>query len=173
MDVRREHGLINKHYRHHTRNYGDHVVWFEFDKEETEYDNIYDYGDVGTAGRTYKTGVPIPTIYVEEIEDQNRAIEEGRQPVENIRAIFSMEDLRRCGITEPWEYQPHLNDLFFYDGRYFKVYEYRVRGRLRGEVLVAVEGVEVYVDQEMTFDNAPVTGYTENYAWPNTLPKVV
>lgn len=176
MEVSRELDLINKHIRHHHETAGESVVWFEFlslASGGSTYDDIYDEGDTTGNGRNYAPGIEIPTVYVEEIEDENRAIEEGRQPTQNVKLTIAIKDMIEAGVTSPHEYQPHLNDMFLYDGRYFSVYRYQARGRLRNEVLVAVEGVETYAEQEFVYDVAPNYSPSTTLPWPTTLPKVV
>jgi hypothetical protein len=176
MDIRRELSQIRRHYREYTRNYGESIVWFEYLPQTTPasagsiYDDVYDEGIVGTGGRRYKAGVVIPTLMVTETEDQKRAIPEGRQPVELTNFVASIEDFRTAGVTDPFEYQRHLNDMFLYDGRYFAIATYRVRGRLRDDVMVVVEGIEVYINQEMPFDVGPASMGTQNLPWPTALP---
>jgi hypothetical protein len=178
MDLRREVSQIRRHYREYTRNYGETVVWFEYIPQTTPasagsiYDDVYDEGIVGASGRKYKAGVTIPTLQISEQEDQKRAIPEGRQPVELTNFVASIEDFRNAGVSDPFEYQRHLNDMFLYDGRYFSIATYRVRGRLRDDVMVVVEGIEVYVDQEMPFDPGPAAMSIQNLPWPTALPSI-
>jgi hypothetical protein len=134
------------------------------------YDDVYDEGNFTGAGRKYRDAVALPTIYVEEVEDESRAIEEGRQPTQNMRITMLFKDLVDAGIEDPEEYRPHLNDMFMYDNRYYNVYRYKARGRLRNEVIVAVEGVEVYLDQELVLDLPPVYSPDVDLPWPATLP---
>jgi hypothetical protein len=174
MDVQRELSLINKHIRHHHTEAGETIYWYEqlpFDVAGgSTYDDVYDEGNFTGAGRKYKPAVLLPTIYVEEIEDESRAIEEGRQPTQNMRITMLFRDLVEAGIEDPEEYRPHLNDMFMYDNRYYNVYRYKARGRLREEVIVAVEGVEVYVEQELVLDLPPVYSPDVDLPWPATLP---
>lgn len=178
MDLRRELNSIRRHYREYTRNYGETVVWFEYLTATTPasagsiYDDVYDEGIAGPNGRKYKSGVTIPVLMITETEDQKRAIPEGRQPVELTNFVASIEDFRAAGVTDPFEYQKHLNDMFLYDGRYFSLATYRVRGRLRDDVLVVVEGIEVYINQEMPFDPGPAAMGVQNLPWPTTLPTI-
>lgn len=177
-DVRRELSLINKHVRQHNREAGEFIVWFEYLEEGTPggtvHDDVYDMGSpVAGEGRTYATGVPIPTIYVDEREDQYYADQDGRQPIQNILVTILYDDMYRAGISDPYEYQPHLNDVFYYQGRYFKVYTYQARGRLQNEVIISVNGYEVYIDQEMPFDPGPETPETQSFDWPTSFPSLV
>jgi hypothetical protein len=171
VDVQREHRLINKHAKRRNREAGESLIWYEFLPlgEGSSYDDVYDEGDVGPIGRAYGSGIVIPTIYVEEVEDDFRAIDTGRQPVQNLQVVMLMDEVIRSGLTEPWEYQPHLNDMFYYDGRYYKVFRYKVRGRLHNDVLLSVGGTEIYVDQEMNLDVPPTPPFVENLPWPSTF----
>lgn len=173
LDLRRELNNINKHYERHQRQAGEAVVWYEFLSlsEGSVYDDVYDESPRGVTGLTYKAGVTIPTLFVSEEEDNNRAIDNGRQPIQNTDLVISMKAMIGAGITAPWEYQPRMKDIFLYDGRYYSVATYIVRGRLRGEVLVRISGKEVYVDQEMTNDVFSSSHpYLEDLPWPDTLP---
>jgi hypothetical protein len=175
MDVRRELSLIRKNYREYHRTVGESVTWFEFiplgnsPSASSYYDPVYDEGVYGTGGRRYKKGITFPVLLINETEDQKRSIPEGRQPVELTNFVASIEDMRNAGISSPFEYQHHLNDMFLYDGRYFTVTSYRVRGRARDDVLVVVEGLEVYINQELEFDPGPSALSINNLPWPNSF----
>jgi hypothetical protein len=173
MDVRRELDLINKHLDRHTRGAGESIIWYQFLPlgEGSTYDDIYDESPQGPTGLSYEPGIVLPTVYVEEIEDTNRAIDTGRQPTQNLNVLVTMENMVKSGIKHPNEYQPHMKDMFFYDGRYFSVVEYRVRGRLRNDVVVSIDGKETYIDQEHVNDlflpdHAPSI---QDFPWPDTF----
>lgn len=171
MDTRIERALINKHVRRKARNLGRSMLWYEFlnFNEGSEYDDIYDTGPAGPAGRSYRSGISIPIVHIDEIEDDSRSMAEGRQPVMNIVLKVLMDDMIKVGITEPWEYERHLNDIFYFDGRYFSVYRYRPRGLLKGEVIVMIQGIEIFLDQDFVFDNTPQESI-QNLPWPDSLP---
>lgn len=178
MDERTELSLINKHVRQHNRDTGESLIWFEFVPMATAasagsfYDDVYDEGAPGEGGREYTNGILIPTVYVVEVEDRFTYQEEGRQPTQNLQVTMLYLDVVRAGMTEPREYKKHLNDMFFYDGRYYKVSDYHVRGRLgpTGEVVVGVQGYEVYIDQEFVYDDGPPAPIAMDYPWPTTFP---
>lgn len=175
MDPRRELNQINRNIARQSRAVGEAIVWYEFIPfgSGSEYDDVYDESPMGAGGLEYRPGVPLLALYVEELEDSNRSIEDGRQPIQNMRAVVPMYEFVKAGITEPWEYQQHLRDLFFYDGRYYKVIDFKVRGRLREDAIVSIEGNETYIDQEFT--NAELTTANEpsvqNLPWPDTFPR--
>lgn len=178
MDTRRELGLINKHVRRRNREAGEYVFWYEFKPLQyggSAYDDVYDEGAPGAGGKTYNRAIKIPTVYVTEVEDTFRSIEDGRQPTQNLSAVILYEDAVAAGMSNPREYNSHLNDMFHYDSRYYKVQSYTVRGRLHrgepsGEVLIAVSGFEVFPDQEMPFSLAPRNPDIHDLPWPSTFP---
>ena len=178
MDLRNEANNIRKQYRSYQSYAGESVVWYEYEpfanaaSAGSLYDDVYDEGIRGLGGRSYKNGVVVPVLMITESEDTKRAIPEGRQPVEIVNLVASVQDFRDAGIENAFEYRPHLNDMFLYDGRYFSVMSYRARGRLRDEILIVVEGLEVYVNQEMPFDPGPDPYTVTNYPWPTTLPSI-
>jgi hypothetical protein len=172
MEIRRELDLINKQFDwfHHTQ--GEVAIWYEFLQldEGSIYDDVYDEGPSGAGGRSYKPGVTIPVLRVQETEDQKRAIPEGRMPFQNIMIFVSAKSLRDAGIENVWEYETHLNDIFKWDGRFYSVQNYMVRGRLRNEVYVMINGTQVYVDQEMVNDPGPLDTVDLEHPWPSSLP---
>lgn len=173
MDPRRELTHIRKNYRQYHRTIGEFIVWFPYIKTGTDgvvYDDIYDEGNYLTGGKTYETGISVPVLMITETEDTKRAIPEGRQPVQVVNVVMSIEDMSTAGVPEPFEYQRHLNDMFFYDARYYSVSMYRVRGRAKDDVLVVVEGLEVYIDQEMVNDPGPMPMAVQSHPWPANFP---
>ena len=167
--------MIRKHYASYQKQSGESILWFEFiplgnnASTSSIYDDVYDEGVYGTGGRRYKSGVTVPVLMITESEDQKRAIPEGRQPVQLVNFVASLDDFRAAGVTAPWEYQPRLNDMFLYDGRYFSVASYRVRGRARDDVMLVVEGIETNISQEMINDVGPSPYNITNYPWPATI----
>lgn len=177
MDVRRELDLINKHFRRHHKVANETVVWYEFitlgsASVNSLYDDVYDEGIRGTGGKSYKTGIVIPVMLGSENEDQKRAIPEARQPVQTMDIFVSIRDMRDAGISTPYEYRNHLNDMFLYDGRYYSVYDYKVRGRLKDDIFVLISGQETFIDQELLNDPGPGPLGLDNFPWPAGLPVI-
>ncbi len=98
MDVRRELAHIRKNYRAYHRAVGETITWFEYQpfaasaSAGSTYDDVYDEGGSGVSGRKYKTGVVVPVLMITEAEDTKRAIPEGRQPVQIVNLVASVED---------------------------------------------------------------------------------
>lgn len=178
MDLRAEANNIRKQYRSYQSYAGESIVWYEYSplanaaSAGSYYDDVYDEGAIGGGGKSFKTGITVPVLMITESEDTKRAIPEGRQPIEIVNLVASVSDFRDAGIETVFEYKQHLNDMFLYDGRYFSVMSYRIRGRLRDDILVVVEGLEVYVNQEMPFDPGPASYAVKNYPWPTKLPLI-
>lgn len=176
MELRRETEHIKKNYRAYLRDYGEVISWYEFRPfgdnivTDSTFSDLYEEGPVMYGGRMYENPTTIPVMMVTESEDQKRAIPEGRQPLQIINLVTSLEAFRKAGVSNPHEYQPRLNDMFSYDGRYYSVMAYRVRGRTRDDLLVVVEGEEVYVDQEMPWDVGPEVFSVSDLPWPERLP---
>ena len=178
MDVRTELSLINKHFKRYQNVANLSVVWYEFiplgDLPATEsvYDDVYDEGIRGTGGKKYKNGVVLPAMLITEVEDEKRAIADGRKPTQNINMFVTMKDMRDVGITDPWEYQARLNDMFVYDGRYYNVSAYKVRGAVKDEVFALITGYETYVDEELVNDPGPPALGISTLPWPSNLPNL-
>ena len=176
--IRTEHSLIDKHIRQHNREAGEGLLWFEFAPLATAasagsvYDDVYDEGVPGDGGRAYNAAKSIPTIYVYEFEDQFTPRDEGRQTVQNIRAAFLYTDLVRAGLTFPEQSRYHLSDILYYNGRYYRINDYHVRGKLPASVVVGIIGFEIYIDQEMPFDPGPSAPLVVDWGWPSTFPQV-
>jgi hypothetical protein len=54
-----------------------------------------------------------------------------------------------------WRYE-RVNDLFYYDNRYYEVSAFMIKGRVKGEdVIIGITGIETYPTDDMQFDFAP------------------
>jgi hypothetical protein len=62
--------------------------------------------------------------------------------------------------------------MFLYDGRYFTVTSYKIRGRAKDDIVVVVEGLEVYYQQEFVFDPNMTFNSIYNLPWPSSLPNL-
>lgn len=164
IDSRREVGHIFKEFGRLHNNIGESVVWFKFDPESS-YDAIYDEG-----GRSYVPGISVPVLWVDQVEDGEAYSPEGRRPTQRIRFACSARSLNETGIgaTEahggrlwdappegkPW-WDDRLNDVVYYDGRYYEISGFNIRGRARQDVIVGVSGIETQASDELTFDLFP------------------
>ena len=175
-NVRREADHIWDSYRRYHRETGEMVVWYELQPfgataaTDSLYDDVYDEGLSSTGGLRYQDGIVVPVVQIQETEDTKRSQADGRLVVQTAIGVASVKDMRDAGISDVNEYRTHLNDMFFYEGRFYSVTAYRARGRAKDDVIIGFEGVERYLDQEFAFDPGPTRITTNDYAWPATLP---
>ena len=176
VHVRREAEHVWENYRRYHRETGEMVVWYELQPfgetaaTDSLYDDVYDEGLLSTGGVRYQTGIVVPVVQIQEIEDTKRSQADGRFVVQTAFGVASVKDMREAGVSSVTEYRSHLNDMFFYDGRFYSVTAYRSRGRAKDEIIVGFEGIERYLDQEFAFDPGPTRITANDYAWPATLP---
>jgi hypothetical protein len=87
-----------------------------------------------------------------------------------IRLAVSAQQLHEAGISVTevhgnrltdgspsvvWRYE-RVNDLFYYDNRYYEVSAFMIKGRVKGEdVIIGITGIETYATDDMQFDFAP------------------
>lgn len=63
-----------------------------------------------------------------------------------------MKDTKPSG--KPW-WDDRLNDILYYDSRYYEISNFGIRGRARGDVVIAVAGIETQPEDELVFDSFP------------------
>ena len=176
VDVRREIAHINKEYEAYHRVIGEEVVWFRFDSVNSRWDDTYDEG-----GRRYLPGIRLPALWVDQIEDPEQYSGEGRRPRQRIRFAVSAEEMKQRGVGAeevhgrrlndqppdapfpaqagrplgPW-LDDRLNDVVYYDHRYYSISNFQVRGRAQyTDAIVGVSGLELIPDDESIYDFFP------------------
>lgn len=168
VDVRREMKYIWKEYDKYFSTIGEEIIWFRFDSQESRWDDVYDEG-----GLTYQTGIRIPVLWIDQIEDPEQYSGEGRRPTQRVRFACSSRSLRARGIgtdeahgAGPFPspvYAPdpsqigrdsaawlddRLNDIIFYDGRFYSVSNFQIRGRTpQGDIIIGIAGLEMQMDE--------------------------
>lgn len=176
IDTRREQRHIWREYRRFFRQIGEKVIWFQFDTGASSYDDIYDEG-----GKDYRPGIHVPALWVDQIEDPEQYSGEGRRPTQRIRFAVSSMALALRGISpyeahgnelgsarpsaplppqvgrpsSPW-LDDRLNDVIYYDQRFYSLSQFQIRGRLRSQdVIIGVAGIELIPEDESVFDFFP------------------
>jgi len=76
-----------------------------------------------------------------------------------------------AGISNPYEYNDHLNDILSFDGRFYKIRQYHARGRIPIGVVAKITGYEIFIDQEFPFDLGPQHFHFDTLPWPNDCEK--
>lgn len=171
IDVRREARRIWREFGRYHDAVGESVRWYRFDTRNSRWHEVYD-----TGGRTYLDPVTVPILWVDQVEDPEQFSDQGRRPTQRIKFAVSSRSLAECGIgvTEAhgnrrWDVPPvladgslapwlddRLNDVIYYDGRFYSVSNFQIRGRAKGtDVVIGVSGIEVDPSDEMIFDEFP------------------
>lgn len=164
MDTRRETAHVFKEFGRYHNKIGEAVIWFKFDLD-SEYDDVYD-----ETGRSFRPGVAVPVLWIDQIEDSENYSPEGRRPTQRVRFACSARSIGEAGIgsTEAhggrlWDDKPEgkpwwddrLNDIVYYDGRYYEISGFNIRGRARQDVIIGVTGIETQPGDELVFDLFP------------------
>lgn len=154
MDDRRELAHIFRQYDRFTQGMGEEVEWFELDTTASTLDNVYDE----PGNRVYKPPVRVTVIQIDQGEPIEIDTHEGRHPTGSIHFGVTAQALAEAGITFTHGHAPqHLNDVVAWDGRYFAVSDYEIRGRVRADVVIGITAVETMEDEEYVFDTTPPT----------------
>lgn len=175
IDTRREVSQIWRQYSRYQEDIGETLVWFKFDVDESAYDDIYDEGS-----RTYQRGLLVPILWVDQIEDPEQYSAQGRRPTQRQRFAVSARTLSERGIgvleahgnrfhdvepappddqwgrpSSPW-LDDRLNDICYYDGRFYSIADFQIRGRAKGlDTIIGVAGIEHDPYDEHIFDLFP------------------
>jgi hypothetical protein len=171
IDTRREAAHIQREFGRYTTTIGEAVIWFMFDVDNTQYDRVYD-----ESGRRYHWGISVAVLWVDQGEAPEQMTPEGRRNVQTLRFAVSARSAVETGIGiqeahghRVWDrgiinnrwFDDRLNDVVYYDGRYYEVMNFQIRGRIREDVILGVTCTEVYPEDEYTFDFPPTT-------WPTS-----
>jgi PKD domain len=165
MDTRREVRQIWKHFDQYHFTIGEALIYYRFDAENSTYDRVYD-----EAYRQYKRGVRIPILWVDQQEATEDYTPEGRRPTQRLRCAVSARNMYEAGFpvteshgnrledTSPsdiWR-QDRMHDIAYYDGRYYEISGYQIRGRAMGEdVIIGITAIETFPADDMIFDYPP------------------
>jgi hypothetical protein len=162
IDTRRETAHIQREMERYSNQVGENVIWFKFDPGNTTYDRVYN-----ESGRAYQPGRNVPTLWIDQGEAPEQYMPEGRRPYMTLRFACWASAISETGIGaqdaqghRTWDaslikntfFDDRLNDIVYYDGRYWEVTNFQIRGRLREDNVVGVTCTETYPEDEYTFD---------------------
>lgn len=162
IDTRREALHIAEEFQRYQQKVGETIVWFMFNTAESSYNSVYDEG-----GRSYWPGTTVPILWVDQIEPPEQYLPEGRRPVFTLRFAVSAKVMSECGIGaqestghRTWDqglingkwFNDRVNDIIYYDGRYYEVSNFQIRGRIREDVIIGISCTETYIEDERLFD---------------------
>lgn len=144
---------------------GETIIYYKFDADLSAYDTVYDEGY-----RRYEKGIRIKILWVDQTEAVEDYAPEGRRPTQRIRFSVSAQDLHESGISVTevhgnrimdeapnviWRYD-RMHDILYYDGRYYEVAAFQIKGRVKGEdVIIGITGIETFPGDDMLLDLTP------------------
>jgi PAS domain-containing protein len=165
MDPRLEVREIWKHFNRYHNTIGEGLIYYQFDAKNSKYDRVYDEGY-----RRYLRGVRIPVLWLDQQEATEDYSPEGRRPTQRLRLAVSAQSLYEAGISvteahgnrlqdtspsEIWR-NDRVHDIVYYDGRYYEISGFQIRGRVKGEdVIIGISCIETFPDDDMIFDYTP------------------
>ena len=165
IDTRREALHIEREFTRYQGKVGENVIWFPFDTANSQYSGTYDEG-----GRAYLPGINVPIMWVDQIEAPEQYLPEGKRPVQGLRFAVSAKALYEVGLSDreahghrTWDvglindswFNDRSNDICYYNGRYYEISNYQIRGRIREDVIVGITCTETYPEDEYNFDFPP------------------
>ena len=152
MDLRRELAIVNEGFEEYHQLLGETVAWYQYDRDDSVMHPVYDEG----GGLLWRYPVLVPVLWVSFNESTKAVSPDGREQFAGIHFAVGSLTLRRVGIETAGDYEPHLNDLVLYRGRFHEVSEFKPHGRLRGDVIVGVSAAETKLDMQHLPDIVPV-----------------
>lgn len=154
-DPRIELAHVQRHLVSYQGDHGEVVMWYELDGKLSAHHDVFN-----TRGKVYRPPIAVPVLWVTPMEATQEASAEGRRNVGTLQLAISLFTFRRTGVSDPYDYERHLNDLVVYQGEYYSVGEYSLLGRLwRDDVILAVNGIRVYPEEELTGSEIPDSEY--------------
>ena len=168
IDPRREAAHISREFTRYQHTIGEALLWFCFDTKSSQYDDVYDEGY-----RRYETARKVSVLWVDQQESAEDYGPEGRRPTQRLRFAVGTRTLMECGIpvTEahggrifdqavPVWSDDRLNDIVYYDGRFYEISNFQIRGRLQTEdVVIGVSCIETKPGDEMNLDLVPASWF--------------
>jgi len=165
IDTRREIAHVQREFQRRQAETGEAVIWFMYDVISSQYDRVYDEGF-----RRYKRGISVTGMWFDQGEAPEQYTPEGRRTVVTLRFAVGARTITEVGIgileahghrvydrgliKDSW-FDDRLNDIVYYDGRYWEVTNFQIRGRYREDTILGVTCTETYPEDEYTFDFPP------------------
>lgn len=167
VDMRREHAYQQRMMRDLQGHIGETVLWFRFDVSGSQYHDVYDEGN-----KQYLPPLLIPFMWLDQVEDPKQYTDVGRRPTMRLRGAVATEQALEAGLPisevhgeRSWDIRPEpptgqdgrpaspwmddrLNDVLYYDGRFWDVSNFQIRGRTQtGDNIIGVSAIETKHDE--------------------------
>lgn len=138
---------INQSLRGWQAEFGDHVLYYRFWREESEESDIW--SEASGVGRVWHPADEIEVLHATHVEGSSEDRSQGQYFNDTLYLTASFEQLRRMGMTEmDLQFNSYLNDRIVYDFRVFRVTRIQVLGQIqRRDAIVSIEGTQVKPDE--------------------------
>src|SRR5262245_42812689 len=114
VSPRTELAQINKHLGWWQREHGEVVLWYELDGKLSIYDDTFN-----VRNKVWREPVAVPVLWVISTEDTQENSPEGRRNVGTLQFNVAFWEFRRVGISDPYDWERHQNDMVVYGGDYY------------------------------------------------------
>jgi len=154
---------VRRHRSGYQREHGETILWYELDGKLSVYNEVFN-----ARHKVYREPVAVPVLWVIYNEDVQESTPEGGRHVPSLQFAVSMWEFRRLGISDPYDYERHLNDMVVYYGEYFSVGEYTPQGRLwRDDVILGINAIRIFPEEELVDSEIPDAAYVAESTRPS------
>lgn len=144
---------------------GTEVLWFAFDKETTDVDNVDNVYDEesSTIDLAWHEPFPVPVMQAVRTEGPEATSDTGFYSLDSIHLTVAYDQARKYGLLDlELKSANRLHDRFVYDNVVFGVDNIQVRGQLQDrDLIVGITGTEIAPEElrnSVDFERwAPVT----------------
>lgn len=155
--VKRHLNQINRSFRRYQRTVGQIVTWYEWDPTSSGVTGTYDEGSRG-----WKPPRPMPILHLVRDEEEQVPREEGFITTGRVHLTASPEQLRRAGMSDPYDSRRHLHDRFLWDNEVWEVRTWRLQGRLVNfETVIGIDAQRVAPEEMYNDPQADWAIYTQ------------
>lgn len=150
-DMRRELAHIQKGFRAYQERFGEGVIWYELNADDSNFNDIFN-----ARGIKYMKGIAVPVLWITEMEADQQADQAGQRSVGTLRFAVPFQTLREVGLSDPQDYDRHLNDVVLYERTFYRIGSYQPQGRVaREDLIVGVRAVKTFPEEDMVYDEIP------------------
>lgn len=127
--------------------FGDQMLYYRFDFQNSQESNIYDEA-TGT-GRVYKGSIEVPVLHVVHTMGGDDLEEAGFYTNDQIQITVAFRQFSRTGMTHAdLRNGSYLRDRLAYDDKLFRVLGMAIQGQIvRSDLVVSIDAVQVKSDE--------------------------
>lgn len=150
MQTRRELHHIRKELDWYHRSIGETIMWASYDAGNSEADDVYNE----PGGRSYRTAVPVQTLWINVTEAGKRIDEERFDNRNQVSLAVAVHAFRNAGVPDVLNDNERVFDVFKYWGRVWSVQDYEIIARFPQEdsSTIGIQAVEVDLRSDYPFE---------------------